>query len=165
MKLFHVLTIAIFCFTLPFASCTSSADEQTREEARQALPQGNPDAPAATTPASSDISATVTNPAGVPHYQCPDKCAGGVGAGAGNCPVCGKAMAHNQAFHDTPSNTSASTTSPITAPAAPKTPEPAQNAAGVWHYTCSKGCAGGAGAAGTCSSCGAALAHNSAYHN
>ena len=45
------------------------------------------------------------------------------------------------------------------------TPEPAQNAAGVWHYTCNAGCAGGAGAAGTCSTCGGALAHNSSYHS
>lgn len=45
-----------------------------------------------------------------------------------------------------------------------KTPEPAQNAAGVWHYTCSKGCAGGSGTASACSVCGGTLAHNAAYH-
>ncbi len=46
-----------------------------------------------------------------------------------------------------------------------KAPEPPQNAKGVWHYTCSAGCAGGAGSAGTCASCGGALAHNAEYHN
>lgn len=44
------------------------------------------------------------------------------------------------------------------------TPEPAQNADGVWHYTCSKGCAGGAGSAGNCATCGGPLTHNQAYH-
>jgi hypothetical protein len=49
--------------------------------------------------------------------------------------------------------------------ATPTTPaEPPQNADGVWHYTCAKGCAGGAGAAGACATCGGALAHNQAYH-
>ena len=49
-------------------------------------------------------------------------------------------------------------------PPSATTPEPAQNAEGIWHYTCEKGCAGGAGAAGTCASCGGPLAHNQAYH-
>jgi len=43
-------------------------------------------------------------------------------------------------------------------------PSPAQNAKGVWHFTCEKGCDGGAGAAGSCPKCGAALVHNQAYH-
>ena len=46
-----------------------------------------------------------------------------------------------------------------------QTLEPAQNTAGVWHYTCANGCAGGGGAAGACSNCGNALAHNQAYHS
>ena len=37
------------------------------------------------------------------------------------------------------------------------TAEPAQNAAGVWHYTCPAGCAGGSGASGTCAKCGQKL--------
>ncbi len=70
-----------------------------------------------------------------------------------------------------PSNPgSATTTSPgnVTIPpptSLPKTPEPAQNASGVWHYTCSNGCAGGAGSAAACGSCGTTLVHNQAYHN
>lgn len=48
--------------------------------------------------------------------------------------------------------------------ATPTTPEPAQNAAGIWHYTCPNGCAGGAGTATACSNCGSTLAHNQAYH-
>ena len=61
-------------------------------------------------------------------------------------------------------NVSSSPTPPNAATPNPVTAEPAQNAAGVWHYTCSAGCAGGAGAAGTCGTCGGALAHNQAYH-
>jgi len=56
-------------------------------------------------------------------------------------------------------------TQPAVTPAAPKAPEPAQNAAGVWHYTCSDGCAGGAGSAVACAGCGKTLVHNSTYHN
>ena len=59
----------------------------------------------------------------------------------------------------------------IDAPAPPKamTPNPAarqtsQNAGMVWHYTCSKGCAGGAGSAVNCVTCGGLLVHNQAYH-
>jgi hypothetical protein len=85
-------------------------------------------------------------------------------------------LVHNQAFH---ASDAAPTIAPPTAagqnpmfqdpsaaPAvvAPPT-EPAQNAAGVWHYTCAAGCAGGGAAAGPCSSCGSTLAHNQAYHN
>ena len=57
----------------------------------------------------------------------------------------------------TPANTKTTTQTPINA-------EPAQNAAGIWHYKCSKGCAGGAGSAVSCETCGLPLAHNQAYH-
>ncbi len=53
---------------------------------------------------------------------------------------------------------------PVTTPPN-KTPEPAQNLKGVWHYTCSDGCAGGAGSAIACASCGKTLVHNQEYHN
>jgi hypothetical protein len=45
-----------------------------------------------------------------------------------------------------------------------KKPEPAQNAKGIWHYTCPKGCAGGAGAEQPCAKCSTKLVHNKAYH-
>jgi len=118
---------------------------------------------------------------GVPHYICSAGCGGG-GAAAGSCPNCGAELAHNQAFHNTPGSPAAPT---MTAPAnttispifqngnatttmpspVPPPPSPAQNAAGLFHYTCSAGCGGGGGAAGSCPNCGAALAHNQAYHN
>ena len=52
-----------------------------------------------------------------------------------------------------------------TQPVAQKKPEPPQNAAGVWHYICPDGHAGGAGAAQPCKTCSNTLIHNQAYHN
>lgn len=99
------------------------------------------------------------------HYICPNGCGGG--DAAGNCPVCGSAYTHNQAFHNqtgaqtTPANPvgNANVTSSPT-----QTAEPAQNAAGVWHFTCPNGCEGGGGSAVACGSCGTTLVHNSLYH-
>ncbi|NNF83013.1 MAG: hypothetical protein HKM99_09750 [Flavobacteriaceae bacterium] len=99
------------------------------------------------------------NTAGVFHYTCSNGCAGG-SASAGACANCGNTLAHNQAYHSNTNNTQSQ--SPFdTQPAAAET---GQNAAGVWHYTCDSGCAGGSGTAGNCSNCGNTLAHNSAYH-
>lgn len=66
----------------------------------------------------------------------------------------------------TPAETPATTPAAgeVTAPPAATTPEPAQNAKGVWHFTCAKGCEGGAGAAGNCAKCNGPLSHNQAYH-
>ena len=124
--------------------------------------------PAPATPAAPGAE-PAQNSAGVWHYTCSNGCAGGAGA-AGDCATCGNALAHNSVYHNTgatpaptPSNTETATSN-VTFSGDSANPEPAQNAAGVWHYTCSAGCAGGAGAAGTCASCGGALAHNSSYH-
>ena len=105
------------------------------------------------------------NAAGVWHYTCAKGCAGGAGT-AVNCATCGNLLQHNQAYHNNTTNTPMATTNPAsTTPMATTPPaEPAQNAAGVWHYTCSKGCAGGSGTAEPCKSCGTLLAHNQAYH-
>ncbi len=110
--------------------------------------------------------AQVNIPAGedgvVHHFICEDGCAGGFSENGGNCPVCGKAFAHNTAFHAQQSdqqNTNINANQPVPAP------EPAQNANGVWHYTCANGCPGGGGQPGKCGVCGGELAHNAAYHN
>lgn len=127
--------------------------------------------PAPATPATPGAE-PAQNAAGVWHYTCSNGCAGGAGA-AGNCATCGNALAHNAAYHGNadattpPAPTPATTetaTSNITFTGDPQNPEPAQNAAGVWHYTCSNGCTGGAGSAVACATCGNVLAHNSAYH-
>ena len=107
------------------------------------------------------------NSAGVWHYTCTKGCTGGSGT-AEPCKSCGTLLAHNQAYHSattttTTNNTPVTTPNPTPVTTTPK-PEPAQNAAGVWHYTCSKGCAGGSGTPEPCKSCGTVLAHNQAYH-
>ena len=68
-------------------------------------------------------------------------------------------MSHNAAFHANDNKTP--NASPLINPPAASS---GKNAAGVWHYTCGKGCAGGSGAAGACGSCGSTLNHNQAYH-
>lgn len=135
------------------------------------------DKPSSTNAATSN---QVAPPAGavnasVEHYICPSGHVGYGGATQGNCSQCGIALVHNQAYHNNANaNAGGPTVQPPmfqnqpagSTPAAAAPPaEPAQNAAGVWHYTCSAGCAGGAGAAGTCGQCGGQLAHNQAYHN
>ena len=131
--------------------------------------------PATTPTTTTTTSSTVppartadTNP-NVPHYICPNNCVGGGGASAGPCPVCGTTMTHNAAYHNQPAaNQPNIVTTPETNTATPVTPppggEPAQNANGVWHYTCTAGCPGGAGSAVACATCGATLVHNTLYH-
>lgn len=120
-----------------------------------------------TPPAFNNPEATAPAPAfnsTEPHYKCPNNCAGGHGPAKGNCPVCGTALAHNAAYHN--NTPSAPTTPNVTIPGATTTTaSTGQNAAGVYHYTCSNGCAGGAAEGVACATCGATLVHNPAYHN
>ena len=113
----------------------------------------------------NEAPAQVSVPAGadgvVHHFVCEDKCEGGFSNEGGNCQVCGKPFAHNTAFHSLEGSAGDQEVPPL-----PKqSPEPAQNANGVWHYTCSNGCPGGAGGPDPCAVCGATLAHNAGYHN
>ncbi|MEZ5004539.1 MAG: hypothetical protein R2730_16035 [Chitinophagales bacterium] len=100
------------------------------------------------------------NSDGVWHYTCPKGCEGGSGK-AEACATCGTMLAHNQDYHSSANTPSLSPD--INMP--PPTQDPPQNANGVWHFTCAKGCAGGAGSAIACSVCGEMLVHNAAYHN
>ena len=120
---------------------------------------------AATAAANAGIQGAPAGVANLPHYYCPNSCEGSGGDAQANCPTCGTAYVHNAAFHNqTPAGTNPAVTPggtpPVTPPAAA-----AQNANGVYHYTCANGCAGGAVAQGSCATCGGALAHNDAYHN
>jgi hypothetical protein len=155
MKILSIsLTVALFSL---FLSCDN--DSAVREKAAQTLPQPSPQTNTNQMPASGGALA------GVQHYICPNNCQGSGGAAQGNCPVCGTGYLHNQAFHaNDAQNQATPPPTPTPNPATPAT-EPAQNTAGVWHYTCPKGCAGGAGIATACSKCGGTLAHNAAYHN
>lgn len=155
---------------------SSSSDNSSNTEIIAPDNSANPLTP----PPGGEAPAEVTIAAGpdgvVYHYICVDKCEGGNGPGQAPCPVCGKTMAHNKAFHNqtptaapsgaeaAPLGTNPSTTTTFTPPPATPGAEPAQNAAGVWHYICPKGCSGGGGSAVACSSCATTLVHNSAYH-
>lgn len=160
--------VLTFAFTLLLGLVIMACQGEKSTETNVATPP--PVAPM-TAPPSAPAAAGV---AGVEHYICPSGHVGSGGAAQGTCAECGVALVHNQAFHaNAPAATGAPAQNPMLqnpgaagAPtvAAPPT-EPAQNAAGVWHYTCSAGCAGGGAAAGPCSQCGGALAHNQAYHN
>lgn len=101
--------------------------------------------------------------AGVQHYTCPNNCKGSGSASQGTCPVCGTAYQHNQAFHNQPGAANTPATKTTIQPGVTQS-DPTQNAKGIYHYTCPKGCKGGAGAAGPCATCGTTLAHNQAYH-
>lgn len=122
---------------------------------------------------SSEVMGTNPTPAastgGVLHYICAKNCAGSGGPSAGTCPVCGAEYIHNDAFHaqdaaqEQPQITLGDQNN-LNATPPPPPAEPAQNASGVWHYTCASGCAGGGGAPGSCANCGGALQHNDTYH-
>ena len=126
---------------------------------------------------TGDTGEPAQNASGVWHYTCSTGCSGGAGS-AVPCATCGQTLVHNTQYHDNqgasnPSNTigndgGISLNNPMAGgltPPATKAPEPPQNAAGVWHYICDAGCAGGAGSATACAGCGNTLSHNTAYHN
>ncbi len=130
---------------------------------------------AASDTSSASASAPSASAVAVKHYICPNNCAGSGGDTPGQCPVCKTEYQHNDAYHQQPGQ------QPTPQPSAPAVADPAssgqspviqmppsndppQNAKGVWHYTCPKGCLGGSGAAGPCPKCGEQLAHNAAYH-
>ncbi len=154
MKYFKILTILVFSSVITFSGCKDDTPEPIKETR---VPLQVFDAPTQqnATTANSTTPTARQNAGSLYHYTCSNGCAGGAGV-AGNCSTCGNPLAHNQAFHNNTPTTAPSTTPPI--------PEPSQNTAGVWHYSCGKGCAGGSGAAGNCSTCNGALTHNTAYH-
>jgi hypothetical protein len=175
---------SLFYSLLLLISCKSNTDKPAATDVVQNQTTGSvpatTDVPAATVPVTgtTTTSAPATqatpkpqeppqNAKGVWHFTCPKGCKGGGGA-VGPCAKCGTNLAHNAAYHDgaTPPNTNVVPNVPTTAstPATPAKPEPPQNAKGIWHFTCPKGCAGGAGAATPCAKCGTALAHNAVYH-
>jgi len=173
-----VLSTAVFLLFL--SSCAGEGDQSVREQARESLrdiPAGSVTPPAS----GANTGAAAVQTSGVQHYVCPNNCEGSGGAAQANCPVCGSAYEHNQAYHSqqqqsiqssplTPGFPPGATITPgaITPganPITPTAPEPAVNAAGVYHYTCPDGHAGGAGSAAACATCGQTLVHNTAYHN
>jgi len=106
----------------------------------------------------------------VKHYICDNNCENSGGNEAGNCPVCKNPYTHNVAYHSDdllksgPLKVQSNATQPINNKPQ-QNATPAQNSAGIYHYTCSNGCYGGSGTVTNCTTCGNPLAHNQAYHN
>lgn len=183
MKYFKNLPIALLFLGLTMFSCKDNTNTEAAENSPVVEEQAITEAPVQTSTTVPNAAANPmsTNPmsangitqaqppqepaqnaAGVWHYTCAKGHAGGAGS-AVNCKTCGEPLAHNQAYHGNPTPNTNMMATP-TAPVAPPMPEPAQNAKGVWHYTCSKGHAGGAGTPSPCATCGTTLAHNAVYH-
>lgn len=158
MKYFRIFAILLFVSVFSFYSCndkTNTPKEETLNPS-EVIDSSTPTTAATPDPATPEAA---QNAEGIWHYTCSKGCYGGAGS-ASNCVTCGGLLAHNSAYHADANSTPTST--PTDTP--PAAAEPSQNTAGVWHYTCSNGCAGGSGAAGPCSTCAGTLAHNSAYH-
>lgn len=161
MKYLKIITALLVCSVLTFYSCND--DKKAPKEAPTTTAVTKDSANKATKVAPP-LKEPAQNAQGVWHYTCRIGCPGGAGI-ADKCKTCGNILVHNTIYHDKAPSLSNTSASPMVTPSTtPKAPEPAQNAAGVWHYTCANGCAGGAGAAGTCGTCNGTLAHNQAYH-
>jgi len=184
MKFQAILSITALCAIALFTACKndSAAAKDATVETGVTLqpaagesnittaPSVNPAAPVVD-PAAPVSKEPPQNAAGVWHYTCQKGCAGGAGSAIA-CAKCGTTLTHNTAYHgqasppavgNSPTGTPPGTPAGTTVQTPPKS-EPAQNAAGVWHYTCPDGCAGGGGAAGPCAKCSKTLVHNNAYH-
>ena len=183
--------LSIFIAIVLFISCQSE-NKQSEQESDLELdtPMDQPIQMDGMDPAAQPPTSDVNIPAGpdgvVHHYICTDKCSGGHSENPGTCPVCGKQLAHNQAWHDAqvqqpqqqqqPNQFGPRTDQP-TQPNQPTPPTPPSDQpaevnipAGpdgiVHHYICTSRCAGGVSEGpGVCSVCGKQLAHNKAWHN
>lgn len=157
MKYYKILLL--FGLAISFYACNNNSQNKSIVSPVDA---SNSPTPTQATTSNTATQQSSQNSGSVWHYTCSNGCAGGADS-AVNCRNCGELLVHNQAYH-TNTNTNINNNQspiPLLNPSAPQT---GQNSAGVWHYTCSKGCAGGSGSAGTCSNCGNTLAHNQAYH-
>jgi len=157
MKSYSIYFALVLAVTLGLAAC---GGQETNTASETPATATDPAVGSAATPVEAPQAGGT-----VFHYTCPQGHEGGSNA-QGKCSVCGGDLVHNQAFHaqqpqgSDPGN--AITVNPTNG--TPATPPPAQNAAGVYHYTCPQGHAGGSGAQGNCAQCGTALVHNQAYH-
>lgn len=162
LKTIFTLTLAVFFM----ASCQSDSGNNAKSDTETTQTSTDNSIQPIVPPSTPPAAEPAQNTAGVWHYTCPKGCEGGAGTQTA-CAVCGETLAHNAAYHNTGATPNTAnpieTTPPPTSPAVAN-PEPAQNANGVWHFTCAKGCPGGAGTAQPCTTCGEILSHNQAYH-
>ena len=147
--------ISLFAIALVLFACNKEVKKKSTTIPAQDIPLNERAIPPL--PGTSASNSVI----GGAHYICPKNCINGNGPGAGACPVCQTDMAHNQGFHVGQNSNAATPASPASTPATSDGP----NANGQYHYTCSKGCAGGKGKAGPCANCGETLAHNAAFHS
>jgi hypothetical protein len=159
MKSIHFTTLILVAALMFSMACNGKKADAVNEET-STVPK-----------TETKDSASFVNAAGadnvIQHFICPNHCKGSGGPAEGKCPVCGTDYVHNDAFHkgnSTPVPEPAMKIDPVTHMAVPTHTE-AQNAHGVYHFTCPKGCAGGAGVAGNCAKCGTPLVHNTAFHS
>ena len=97
------------------------------------------------------------------HYVCPDRCVGGVLDYEGNCPICGKQLHHNTAYHFNNNNPTQTPAADYAAQQIRNTEnDPPQSPNGIWHFMCENG--HGSGVEGICPKCGSELIHNDDYH-
>lgn len=158
MKFTKLLAVLLFGSVIFFASCKDDT-KANKSEASQPENVAQPFTPPSNPTQNIATPEPAQNAMGVWHYTCTQGCAGGSGT-AGKCGTCGALLAHNVSYHGN-QNVAPNPSVPMASPAAAA---PSQNAAGVWHYSCGNGCAGGSGTAGNCSTCGNALTHDTAYH-
>ncbi|MFT6730109.1 MAG: hypothetical protein ACJA1H_001430 [Glaciecola sp.] len=164
MKYFKILALLLCSSVLFFYGCNDSSKTPKQDSVKQVEVSDTPNPPVTATP-SPTTKEPAQNASGVWHYTCRIGCVGGAGSVV-NCGTCGMALAHNTVYHGKTSDATSSAPFATPPPATKATPakEPAQNASGVWHYTCAIGCLGGAGTAGSCNTCNGALSHNKGYH-
>jgi len=158
MKYVKITALLLLSSVLFFYGCNDTSKTSKQDTAKPVK------ASETTSPVNPSPVEPAQNASGVWHYTCRLGCAGGAGSAA-KCETCGNTLAHNTTYHakaNTNTSPFATSATPSATPATPR--EPAQNAAGVWHYTCIKGHAGGSGSAVACSTCNTTLSHNKAYH-
>ena len=155
MKILHFAIPLFLIVILASTGCNSKKADPAIQESSQVKPM----------PTDSALATAATNENVIQHFICPNHCKGSGGPAEGKCPVCGTEYVHNDAFHKGASIPEpAMRIDPVTHMAVPTHTE-AQNAKGVYHFICPKGCAGGAGIAGNCATCGTPLEHNAAFHS
>lgn len=161
MKYFKILAVLVLTSMILLYSCNDTAKKSKEENT---TPEEVKDTATEAAKLTPPLKEPAQNAAGVWHYTCRIGCPGGAGTAA-KCKTCSNILVHNTTYHDNATNATNGSNSPVINPSTtPAKPEPAQNTAGVWHYTCSKGCVGGSGSAGTCATCDGPLTHNTAYH-
>ncbi len=161
MKLNHVLFFAFISTCISLTACKDNKTDASTETPMTTSPEGANGQDPAT------LSTGVTGSTEA-HYKCATAGCTGTGDTQGKCSVCGADLVHNQAFHNqAPGAPGSSPANPVQVNPTNSTasnPAPAQNAKGVYHFSCSKGHEGGSATAANCPKCGEAMTHNQAYH-